>query len=93
MEKKIAGTVFMVRRANHILFKNIATLGVIKLIGWYQYFISPFLPPSCRFEVSCSDYAKLVIKKQGFVRGVCLVVFRLLKCQAVSNYLVDKKLN
>ncbi|MCP3678408.1 MAG: membrane protein insertion efficiency factor YidD [Deltaproteobacteria bacterium] len=56
--------------------KRIIT-GVIRL---YQYLISPFLPPSCRFHPSCSSYASEAIEVHGIVKGIVLIVVRLLKC-------------
>lgn len=39
------------------------------------------LNPACRFEVTCSNYAKESILKYGVLRGVRLSAIRLLKCQ------------
>ena len=47
--------------------------------GWKR-FISPFMPPACRFEPTCSVYAAEAIERHG-LRGVWLAVVRLLKCQ------------
>jgi uncharacterized protein len=55
---------------------------LVGLISWYQCLISPFLPKSCRFAVSCSEYAKLAIVEHGTIKGVWLTVGRLLRCQA-----------
>ncbi|MGD9653051.1 MAG: membrane protein insertion efficiency factor YidD, partial [Candidatus Dadabacteria bacterium] len=38
------------------------------LIRTYKYFISPFLPPSCRFYPSCSCYAEDALRKYGFIK-------------------------
>lgn len=35
----------------------------------------------CRFDPTCSEYAKLSIKKSGVLKGFYLTFFRLLKCQ------------
>ena len=52
-------------------------LGVIKL---YQRFLSPLLPPSCRFVPSCSDYAYEAIKKYGLLKGGWLGIKRISRC-------------
>ena len=52
----------------------------IGLIRFYQRFISPMLPPSCRFTPSCSAYALEAIRVHGAVRGVWLAVRRLGRC-------------
>jgi uncharacterized protein len=46
----------------------------------YQLFVSPLLPPSCRFLPSCSDYAAEAIKRHGALRGVGLALHRLARC-------------
>ncbi len=50
------------------------------LIRFYQRFISPGLPPSCRFEPSCSRYTYASIERFGLVRGGFLGLCRLCKC-------------
>lgn len=52
-------------------------LGLIKL---YQYCISPFFPPSCRFSPTCSDYAREALIKYGFIKGMILSLSRILRC-------------
>jgi uncharacterized protein len=47
----------------------------------YKRFISPLLPPACRFEPTCSVYAMQAIEKYGFIRGSWLAFKRLLRCQ------------
>lgn len=59
---------------------------IIKLISGYQYCISPFLPASCIFEVSCSEYAKIIISEQGIINGSWLVILRIIKCQQIFNH-------
>ncbi|MBX3615822.1 membrane protein insertion efficiency factor YidD [Nitrosomonas sp.] len=52
----------------------------IALIKFYQYCISPFFAPSCRFSPTCSQYACDAYKKYGFIRGTGLSVWRILRC-------------
>jgi putative membrane protein insertion efficiency factor len=35
----------------------------------YKYFVSPLLPPSCRFTPSCSEYAAEAISTYGIVKA------------------------
>ena len=49
-------------------------------VRWYKRFISPFMPPACRFEPTCSVYAAEAIETHGLY-GVWLAVKRILKCQ------------
>ncbi|MFL6546788.1 MAG: membrane protein insertion efficiency factor YidD, partial [Candidatus Udaeobacter sp.] len=47
---------------------------------FYKSFISPLLPPSCRFVPSCSEYAAQAIEKHGAMRGSLMAGRRLLRC-------------
>jgi hypothetical protein len=55
-----------------------ALLGVI---GFYQSVISPLLPRACRFEPSCSEYARIAVERFGPARGSWLALRRLGRCQ------------
>jgi putative membrane protein insertion efficiency factor len=46
----------------------------------YRYFLSPLLPPSCRFYPSCSEYAEEAIARHGSLRGGWLAARRLCRC-------------
>jgi putative membrane protein insertion efficiency factor len=46
----------------------------------YQRAVSPLLGPSCRFEPSCSEYAREAIRRHGAARGLLLSLRRLLRC-------------
>jgi len=50
------------------------------LIRLYQNTISRGLPPSCRFEPSCSEYAYQALGKYGFWRGSWLAIKRISRC-------------
>ena len=52
----------------------------LQAIGLYQRFISPLLPPACRFWPTCSHYAAEAVARHGLGRGGFLAVRRLLKC-------------
>ncbi|TYP90210.1 hypothetical protein BCL69_101439 [Nitrosomonas communis] len=52
-------------------------IGLIKL---YQYCISPFFPPSCRFSPTCSNYASEALTKYGLIKGMRLSIGRILRC-------------
>jgi putative membrane protein insertion efficiency factor len=53
---------------------------VVVMLGGYKRWISPWLPPVCRFEPTCSDYMAQAIERQGTTRGVWLGLKRLLRC-------------
>ncbi|MEQ3551358.1 membrane protein insertion efficiency factor YidD [Pseudonocardia nematodicida] len=52
----------------------------VAAVRWYQVWISPALPPSCRFQPSCSAYAVEAFSVHGLIRGFGLTVWRLLRC-------------
>lgn len=49
-------------------------------IVFYQRCISPFIPPSCRFTPTCSEYARQALKKHGPIKGLALAIWRILRC-------------
>lgn len=53
---------------------------VLALIQFYRLWISPALPPSCRFYPSCSEYTYQAIDKYGLRRGGWLGLRRLSRC-------------
>ncbi|WP_084024232.1 membrane protein insertion efficiency factor YidD [Vulcanibacillus modesticaldus] len=52
----------------------------ILLIRFYQKFISPLKPPTCRFYPTCSHYSLEAIEVHGPVKGGWLSVKRIAKC-------------
>jgi len=50
------------------------------LVRVYQLAVSPALGPGCRFEPSCSEYARQAIERHGAFRGLWLGAKRLLRC-------------
>jgi len=52
----------------------------VLLIKGYQLLISPLLPPTCRFQPTCSHYAKDALIKFGLFKGGWLAVKRVSKC-------------
>jgi putative membrane protein insertion efficiency factor len=53
---------------------------LIAAVTGYRRFVSPLLPPRCRFEPSCSAYALGALREHGAVRGVWLAVRRVARC-------------
>lgn len=46
----------------------------------YRQFLSPLLPPACRFAPTCSQYARLALLEHGLGRGGWLALRRILRC-------------
>ena len=57
----------------------IARLMILVARGW-QIGPSMLLPPTCRYQPSCSAYAIAALERYGAVRGGWLAVRRLLRC-------------
>ncbi len=53
---------------------------LVALVRTYQLFISPLLPPACRYYPSCSVYAIEALEKHGARRGGWLAVKRIGRC-------------
>jgi hypothetical protein len=50
------------------------------LVRAYRYFVSPMLPPACRFYPSCSAYAEEALREHGALRGGWLAARRVCRC-------------
>lgn len=58
---------------------------VITAIKSYRRFVSPMLPPSCRFTPSCSLYTLQAVEKHGLLRGSLMGARRVLRCHPFSE--------
>ncbi len=59
---------------------KIALFLCLSLIRGYQLLISPIKGNICRFQPTCSDYAKEAFLLHGVLKGAILTGKRLLKC-------------
>ncbi|MBI2678079.1 MAG: membrane protein insertion efficiency factor YidD [Candidatus Koribacter versatilis] len=46
----------------------------------YQRWVSPSLPPSCRYTPTCSQYAIEALEQRGLIAGTALALWRVLRC-------------
>lgn len=53
---------------------------LIGLVRGYKVFVSPLLPPSCRFYPTCSQYAIEALETHGVLKGSWLTVSRICRC-------------
>lgn len=53
---------------------------VLAVIRFYRQWISPGLPPSCRFYPTCSEYTYQAVEKYGVLRGGWLGIRRITRC-------------
>lgn len=54
--------------------------GALAAIRWYQRAVSPFLPVSCRYLPTCSEYSHQAIADRGLLPGLWLTARRLARC-------------
>ncbi len=59
------------------------------LVRGYQRFVSPVLPPSCRYWPTCSEYAIEALEKHGALAGSLLTVRRICRCHPWGSHGYD----
>ena len=62
---------------------------IISFINLYSYFVSPLLGARCRFQPTCSSYAKEALNKHGIFFGLFLSIKRIIKCHPFSSSKYD----
>lgn len=58
---------------------------VLDILSVYKAAVSPFLPPACRFEPTCSEYARQAVEKYGALKGTWMGLKRILRCQPLCK--------
>jgi len=65
----------------------------VGIVAIYRAAISPVVHalngPACRFEPSCSEYARDAIAMHGMVRGGAMALWRIARCNPVGGYGFD----
>jgi putative membrane protein insertion efficiency factor len=59
---------------------SIVARSAVGLLRVYKRWVSPLLPPACRFTPTCSEYMAEAIHVHGAGRGLWLGVRRLSRC-------------
>jgi putative membrane protein insertion efficiency factor len=62
---------------------------VLVLLRAYKRWLSPLLPPSCRYAPTCSEYAMLAVEKYGAARGLWKATGRILRCHPLAAGGID----
>jgi putative membrane protein insertion efficiency factor len=57
----------------------------VYLVKGYQQMISPWLPASCRFTPTCSEFAIEALEQFGLIRGTGRAAARLLRCHPLHR--------
>jgi len=65
---------------------GLLTRAMTAAIRLYQAGLSPLLPSSCRFDPSCSEYARIAIERFGPARGLWLGVKRIARCHPLGGF-------
>ena len=52
-------------------------IGIVRL---YQLVVSPYLPSSCRYHPTCSQYGIEALRKHGALKGGWLALRRIARC-------------
>ena len=60
--------------------KSPAARAAAAALRFYKTFVSPLLPRACRYEPTCSVYAREAIERHGLRRGALLALKRLVRC-------------
>ena len=63
---------------------KIFSYSLIKLIKFYQFFLSPLLGNNCRYLPTCSQYFIDSLKEFGFLKGCLLGTKRILSCHPIK---------
>ncbi len=53
-------------------------------IRFYRFAISPMLPPTCRYQPTCSAYALEALETHGAIKGSWLAIRRILRCHPIK---------
>mmetsp|Transcript_14104 Transcript_14104/g.20771 ORF Transcript_14104/g.20771 Transcript_14104/m.20771 type:complete len:189 (-) Transcript_14104:90-656(-) len=62
---------------------------MVEALKSYKQFISPLIPPACRFLPTCSEYAIESIQTFGAGRGLILTIWRLMRCTPLGGWGYD----
>ncbi len=54
-------------------------------LRFYKRYVSPGLPPACRYTPTCSEYAMEAIERHGVLKGGLLAMRRLVSCNPFSR--------
>lgn len=62
---------------------------LIAPIRFYQRFITPYTPATCRYYPTCSAYGVTALRTHGAVIGTALTIWRVLRCNPWSDGGID----
>ena len=59
---------------------RLAIRPLVALVRFYQRYVSPLTPPSCRYTPTCSQYTVEALQKHGPLKGGWLALKRIASC-------------
>ncbi|MBZ6527176.1 membrane protein insertion efficiency factor YidD [Aerococcaceae bacterium DSM 111021] len=62
---------------------------IIKPVRFYQKFISPGLPSSCRYYPTCSSYMIEAVEQHGALKGTTMGIARIGRCHPFAEGGID----
>ncbi len=51
----------------------------------YRKYISPLKQPSCIYIPTCSAYSIEALERYGFIKGSCMSIWRIMRCNPFSK--------
>ena len=64
---------------------NTMTQAIHFALRQYQRWLSPALPPACRYVPTCSQYAADAVERYGAARGALKALWRVLRCHPLAK--------
>ncbi|MBF0561901.1 MAG: membrane protein insertion efficiency factor YidD [Alphaproteobacteria bacterium] len=59
---------------------SLASVLLRGVVRGYQLLLSPLLPPTCRYQPTCSAYAMEALRRHGAMQGGWLAIKRIGRC-------------
>ncbi len=79
--------------ADRLKVSRAPRLVAIGAVAMYRAAISPVIHalngPACRFEPSCSEYARDAIAEYGMIRGGAMALWRIARCNPIGGHGYD----
>jgi putative membrane protein insertion efficiency factor len=57
----------------------------LSLVKLYQNTLSKWMPPSCRYTPTCSEYTYEAIGRYGMFKGIAMGIKRILRCHPLHE--------